>query len=73
MTDDNVEQKEKPIADLGWHNAEVCRPRIDDALAKCRALKHQREDVDVGPPNRGLEHVVTCYECRFRYRYDSSD
>lgn len=62
------------MQDLGWHNAggDVARI-IDEHLKKCRALGHYRDDIDVGPQYRGIEHVVTCIPCDFVYRYDSSD
>ena len=58
------------MEDLGWANNWRETPEI---VKKCRALKHSRTDKDVGPPHRGLEHVVTCEICGYVYRYDSSD
>ncbi len=42
-------------------------------LDRCRDSGHSRRDVDVGPPNRGLDHRVSCSLCKYRYWYDSSD
>lgn len=63
-----------PLKDLGWANkgGETYRI-IQEHLERCRTLGHQQTDIDVGPPMRGIEHVVTCRECGFVYRYDSSD
>lgn len=56
--------------DMGWANGWVQKPRI---VQECQKAHHSVEDVDVGPKYRGLEHVVRCYDCRYVYRYDSSD
>jgi len=56
--------------DLGWANGWDGIPLIVD---RCISLKHGRSDIDVGPPNRGTEHVVECEICNYIYRYDSSD
>jgi hypothetical protein len=42
-------------------------------LDACRAAKHQPTDIDMGPPHRGSDHVVTCKICGYVYHYDSSD
>ena len=64
------------MKDLGWANG---WPMDDNGivnppeLIKCRELGHKRKDVDIGPPHRGMHHVVTCDECQIKYHYDSSD
>lgn len=60
------------MRDLGWLNEGPNKER-DEAKAACTALGHERTDIDVGPPHRGIDHVVTCEICGFRYHYDSSD
>ena len=57
-------------ADLGWANSWDETP---DTVKVCRAARHTRSDKDIGPPMRGIEHVVRCDICRYVYRYDSSD
>ena len=61
------------LIDLGWHNAggETAK-KIDKVVAECCAKKHTQTDKDMGPPFRGLDHLVTCIECGYRYHYDSS-
>ncbi len=59
-----------PLAYLGWANDWKEDPEV---VVNCHRLKHKPTDVDVGPPNRGIEHVVTCRECGYYYKYDSSD
>lgn len=59
--------------DLGWHNNKNCQPVIDNMTKRCRELGHERRDVDMGGGFRGLEHVVSCKDCKYVYRYDSSD
>lgn len=58
---------------LGWMNG--WRP--DDPawaeLKKCSDAGHVREDIDIGPPHRGIDHRVRCYTCGFEYHYDCSD
>ncbi len=62
------------LKDLGWHNMGGETARIIDKYhAICMALRHAPSDIDVGPPMRGIEHVVTCTACGYVYRYDSSD
>ena len=63
------------IKDLGWANDGGETERIiDETHAKCVSMGHRRSDIDVGPPHRGIEHVVKCLDgCNFVYRYDSSD
>ena len=58
------------LKNLGWANDWDDDPQV---VKDCRAKKHRTTDVDVGPPHRGMEHVVTCTECGYVYRYDSSD
>lgn len=66
--------EEKIMVDLGWANGWREKP---DIVSRCESQDHSTPgfltDVDVGPPGRGIEHVVTCTECGYRYRYDSSD
>ena len=73
--------------DLGWANNWPSRiwtkpdgtifvekeDTTPDIIKQCRALSHTLSDVDIGPPHRGLEHVVKCQICGYVYRYDSSD
>lgn len=73
MTDVYCPCCEVKYLDLGWHNNPHCRPAIDAAIKRCTEKKHLRRDADVGGGQRGLEHVVSCKECKFVYRYDSSD
>jgi len=61
--------KPSPV-DLGWSNEWRTTPAI---VERCQRLKHRTSDADIGPPNRGLEHVVHCPICNYVYRYDSSD
>lgn len=65
-----AETKKPPATDLGWMNGWKETPL---AVQECERLKHQPRSVDVGPPNRGLETVVTCEICNIVYRIDSSD
>ena len=58
------------MKDLGWMNSWREDP---PEYTKCVELKHKRTDIDVGPPHRGIEHVVTCDICKIVCRYDSSD
>lgn len=58
------------VKDLGWANGWSKDP---DILFKCREEKHRVSDVDIGPPMRGLHHVVRCDICGYVYHYDSSD
>ena len=59
------------LLDLGWANKWAVWPEL---ITKCFAANHHRTDIDVGPPNRGIEHVVKCLDgCGYVYRYDSSD
>ena len=63
------------MKDLGWHNAggETAK-EIDKVVAECCAMKHKPTDTDQGrPPHRGLDHVVMCEPCGYKYHYDSSD
>lgn len=61
---------ESQIKDLGWANGWSETPAEVEA---CRKAKHRTRNNDVGPPRRGLEHVVKCVKCGYVYRYDSSD
>jgi len=67
MTD---EPKGEQFTDFGWANSWWETPEL---VRRCKELRHKCSDRDVGPPHRGLEHVVKCAECRYVYRYDSSD
>jgi len=58
------------LINLGIANGWRETPAI---ILKCVELKHTRTDKDHGPPNRGLDHRVVCYECGYHYGYDSSD
>lgn len=63
------------MIDLGWSNEWKETP---DLVKKChedqrQGNTHTVKNVDIGPPRRGMEHVVTCQECNYVYRYDSSD
>ena len=62
--------KARPYKDLGWANSwkETPQEAID-----CRAADHDTSDIDIGPPNRGIQHIVRCELCRIVHRYDSSD
>lgn len=73
----------KRYQDLGWHNNESSRQRIDAMVKVCRERGH-KPDTD-GPryesnqeladlfPHRGLENIYGCHICRYVYRTDSSD
>ena len=61
---------DKKLKDLGWANS---WKEIPDEVKNCDAMAHNKSDVDVGPPHRGLEHQVVCKICGYIYRYDSSD
>ncbi|NTU64903.1 MAG: hypothetical protein HGB05_16255 [Chloroflexi bacterium] len=66
---------------LGWANnwytwgGKVLPEHTDKValLEACKAAGHRPADIDKGPPNRGLDHVVTCDICEYTYHYDSSD
>lgn len=57
-------------SDYGWANSWKETPQ---AVHLCWQKKHPRTDVDIGPPFRGLHHVVRCPICKIIYHYDSSD
>jgi hypothetical protein len=65
-----IKKKMSDLINLGWANGWKETPQI---VEECRKKKHYPSDVDHGPPNRGIEHVVVCKECGYIYRYDSSD
>ena len=49
------------LRDLGWANkGGETYARINEAVIRCRDLGHVSTDIDVGPPNRGIEPVVSC-------------
>lgn len=56
--------------DLGWANGWKDTPK---EVLSCQQLKHIVKDVDVGPPNCGLHHVVWCPQCGYVYHVDSGD
>jgi len=60
----------RDLKNLGWANSWRETPAIVD---ECKRKDHKTQNVDVGPPNRGIENVVTCEECGYVYRYDCSD
>ena len=60
----------KEMKNLGWANGWTEAPEI---VKKCKEAGHQPKHEERGPRNRGLENVVTCEECGYIYRYDSSD
>ncbi len=62
--------EEPKVKNLGWANGWKEDPEI---VKECERLGHKPSNVDVGPPHRGLEHVVRCDICGYVYRYDSSD
>jgi len=62
--------EQKNFIDLDWANGWNEEPEI---VKKCKEAGHIATNVDVGPPMRGIEHVVTCHICGYVYRYDSSD
>ena len=61
------------MKDLGWLNDWLGTSREPKEYKDCRALHHPIEDNDVGPPNRGLDHVVKCKVCEIMWHYDSGD
>jgi len=63
-------RKMEHLIDLGWQNYWTETPEI---VKKCKRKGHKPTDRDVGPPFRGLEHIVQCNLCKYIYRYDSSD
>jgi hypothetical protein len=64
------DKKENIYKDLGWENGWREYP---PEYKKCVELKHRQNDVDIGPPNRGIHHIVTCDTCKIKWHYDSSD
>lgn len=58
------------LQDLGWMNSWKQEPEI---IKKCHNLGHIIIDIDMGSPYRGTEHRVSCKECNYFYKYDSSD
>ena len=64
------DERPVPLKNLGWLN---CWEETPEIVTLCRKEKHPVSDIDVGPPHRGIEHVVKCEICKYVYRYDSSD
>jgi hypothetical protein len=60
----------KPWKDFGFVNGWAEEPA---EVVACVAAKHEQTNIDEGPPNRGIDHVVRCQVCRIVYHYDSSD
>lgn len=58
------------VKDLGWANGWSETPGM---VKKCHQAKHKTSDIDVGPQNRGIHHIVRCDICGYVYHYDSSD
>lgn len=58
------------VADLGWANGWEKEPEI---VSRCRGYGHKVSRVDNGPPHRGLDNVVQCEICWYKYHVDSSD
>lgn len=55
--------------DFGWANSWRDTPEVVKA---CIEAKHKTTDIDVGPPFKGMKHVVVCQICNYVYLYDSS-
>jgi hypothetical protein len=73
-----MDEPVKQYKQLGWANSWYMsrmaeHSEANDILTKCRELKHPIKDKDIGPPNRGIDHLVTCEICSYQYHYDSSD
>lgn len=64
---------ESSFLDLGWLNNLGDQPLIDATTEQCKKMGHHRRDFDTGEGFRGMEHVVGCKDCKYVYRYDSSD
>lgn len=69
--DDEIARQQKNPTDLGWMNG--WGEPYPEKYLKCKELKHENSDIDIGPPYRGIEHVCRCIPCNIVYRYDSSD
>jgi hypothetical protein len=65
-----ISDRRTGYADFGWANGWCETPA---EIVRCRDLGHRPSDTDVGPPYRGIEHVIVCDVCRIVYRVDSSD
>ena len=61
------------VKDFGWANDWGRTGGTPGLVLACQQAHHKVSDVDVGPPMRGMEHVVRCDQCGYIYRYDSSD
>ena len=62
-------EQPKPLTDLGWQNGWREAPQI---VKDCTAKNHVRER-DGGAARYHCVTVVTCRECGYTYRVDSSD
>lgn len=56
--------------ELGWMNCGLKDP--EGLYKKCLEAKHARQDIDIGPPRRGMEHLVWCAECKIVLRLISN-
>jgi hypothetical protein len=71
-----MDMSENIYEDYGWANGWRQTPQ---AIVKCNQKGHPSlrdgsyTNVDIGPPLRGLHHVVRCNICKIIYHYDSSD
>ena len=59
----NDKRSRRPIEDLGWGNGWAETPQV------VKDCNHVTTDVTIGP----CVHQVTCSECGYTYKYDSSD
>lgn len=61
--------------DLGWANSwgGYNTKLTPNEVKNCINSNHIRTDSDIGPLNRGIDHVVTCEICKIKWHYDSSD
>jgi len=70
------EKPPEPYRDYGWENG---WKEVPQAVRICRKREHYLlkdgsfTNVDIGPPMRGMHHVMTCHICRIKFHYDSSD
>jgi hypothetical protein len=66
----NEKDRDVAFRDYGWENG---WSKVPEAVEKCQQAKHITSNIDIGPPFRGINHMVTCPICKIRYHYDSSD